>query len=186
MSNEIQKTEGGGELVVVNKAEFIQKYDPAAMITSCRKVKTPAQAIEKDPNGVAFYAKHLGEDAIMAVIELHLIALNQSVNVGQPLTKFQIKEIAIEILSEFYYLSMVEINLIFRRAKRGDFGKLYGVLNMVDVLTWFREYSEERAAHFIQESTKHKQRDTSMRSEDRKAWEKHERIINKNNADNKK
>lgn len=181
MKNEITKKENqGGELVIINRQEFVTKYDPVQMLTSYRHIKTTEQAIKEDQNGIAFYSKHLGEDTILAVIELHLLALNQSVNVGQPLTKYQIKEIAIEILSVFYYLSMVEICFILRKAKRGEFGQLYGALNIVAILDWFNQYANERTEIFINKSTRDRQNDFSLRSEERKILERHEKIINKN------
>ena len=181
MKNELQKKEPqGGELSTINRQEFITKFDPVQMLTSYRHIKTTEQAIKEDQNGIAFYSKHLGEDTILAVIELHLLALNQSVNVGQPLTKYQIKEIAIEIFSVFYYLSIVEICFILRKAKRGEFGQLYGALNIVAILDWFSQYSGQRAEIFILQSTRDRQNDFSLRSEERKVLERHEKIINKN------
>jgi hypothetical protein len=168
------------ELIKVNKKDFVTKFEPVRMITEFRHVKTIGQAIKEDQNGLSFYSKELGLDTVLAVIELHLIALNQSVNVNLPLSKNQIKEIAIEIVSEFYYLSMVEVAFIFRKAKRGEFGKLFGALNIVDILTWFRTYSEERSDHFVNKQLDNRSADHSMRSEDRELWRRNERLINNN------
>jgi hypothetical protein len=176
MSKEIIKKENnGGELAIISKKEFVTKFEPVTMLTSYKHIKTVAQAIQEDKNGISFYSKHLGEDTILAVVELHLLALNQSVNVGQPLTKYQIKEIAIEILSVFYYLSMVEICFVFRKAKRGEYGQLYGVLNIVTILDWFNQYIEQRTGIYIERSTKDIQNDFSQRSAERKEWREHEK-----------
>lgn len=172
------------ELAIINKQEFLQKYEPMQMITAYRDVKNIEQAIDKDQNGISFYSKHLGMDAILATIELHLVALNEAINVKQPLNKYQIKEIAVEILSSYYYLNMVEIAFIFRKAKRGEYGKMYGALSMVDILSWFAQYGEERANLFMNKQLAKRHNDDSMRSEDRKIWARHEKLINKNN-DNK-
>lgn len=172
-----------GEIIKIDRQEFIQKYNPAQMLMAFREVNSIQKAIECDQNGISFYSKHLGMDSVLATIELHLVALNAAVNVKQQLNEFQCKEIAIEILSNYYYLNMVEIGLIFRRAKRGEFGKLYGVLNMVDILSWFAVYSEERAQLYIEKQMANRFKDDSMRSEDRKIWERHEKLINKNKAD---
>ena len=92
MKNEIiNKENKGGELIKIDRNEFVTKFDPVKMLTSYKHIKTVSQAIQEDKNGISFYSKHLGEDTILAVVELHLLALNQSVNVGQPLTKYQIK-----------------------------------------------------------------------------------------------
>jgi hypothetical protein len=169
-------------LIKVKKEEFVQKFEPVRMITEFSHVKTIQQAIDQDRNSLSVYKKELGFDTVQAVIELHLLALNQSVNVGQPLTKFQIKEISVEIISEFYYLNVVEIAFVFRRAKRGEFGKLFGVLNIVDVLSWFRTYAEERTQLHINKQLETRHNDHSQRSEERREWERHERLINKNKS----
>lgn len=166
-------------LIKIDKREFIQKFDPAVMVMNYRNVKSIQDAIDQDPNGVAFYVKNLGYDTVSAVIELHLVALNQSINVGQLLTVYQIKEIAIEVIASFYYLSIVEIAFIFRKIKRGDYGKLYGALNMVDILGFFSSYCEERAQVFINKSTKDLQNDHTLRTEERRTLERHEKLINK-------
>ena len=181
MKNEIQKTEKQESgIVVYTKQEFVKKFEPVSMLMEYRHVNSIEKAIKEDSNGASFYVKEFGFDTVQALVELHLIALNQSVNVGKPLTEFQIKEISIEILSTFYYLSIVEISLILRKAKRGDYGKLYNALNMVDILSWFSSYSEERTNHFINESTKEIQTDFSLRSEDRKILERHNKLNGKN------
>lgn len=169
-----------GDLIKIDKKEFIQKYEPSQMLVQFREVNSIQKAIECDSNGISFYAKHLGMDSVLAVIELHLVSLNAAVNVKQQLNEFQIKEIAIEILATHYYLNMVEIGYIFRKAKRGEYGKLYGVLNMVDILSWFSTYAEERVNLYINKQMANRFKDDSMRSEDRKIWERHERLINKN------
>lgn len=171
------------QIVKVNREEFIAKYEPMRMVTEFRNIKSLPAAIEADPNGISYYAKHIGEDTILAVIELHLVSLNASVNVNNPLSKMQIKEIAIEILAIHYYLNMVEIQYVFRRAKRGEYGQLYGSLSMVNILSWFSQYAEERCAHYVNKNTADRTRDHSMRSEDREIWARHEKLINKNRGD---
>ncbi len=171
---------GNNEIVKISKGEFITKYDPARMVMEYRHVNSIAKALEEDADGLSFYIKQLGYDTVSAVIELHLVALNTSVNVGQPLTKYQIKEIAVEVLTTFFYLSPVEIGYIFRKIKRGDYGKLYGALNMPDLLSFFTAYTNERAQHYIDLSTNHIHTDHTLRSKERELWARHEKIINKN------
>lgn len=178
MKNELQK-KSSGEVVKFDAAAYIQKYEPVQVLTSLQHIKTMEQAIEHDSNCVAYYSKQMGMDSVLALIELQLTALSESVNVGQPLTKYQIKEIALEIHSMFYFLSMAEICFIFRKAKRGEYGQLYGVLNIVAILDWFNQYAEERAQLFIQKSTKDLHNDHSLRSEERKELKRHEQLKNK-------
>ena len=173
--NEIQKKESS-EVVKFDKAAFIQKYEPISTLTTLSHIKTMEQAIENDSNCIAYYSKQMGIDGVIALLELHLTALGESVNVGQPLTKYQIKEIAIEINSMFYFLSMTEIVFVFRKLKRGEFGQLYGALNIVFILDCFNKYAEDRAQLFIIKSTKDRQTDYSPRSEERKIQERHDKL----------
>lgn len=167
-------------IVKIEKNAFVTKYSPLNLLKETRHVNTPAKAIEADTNGLSVYEKHLGTDAVSAVIELHLLALNEAVNVQQGLTKNQIKEIALEIMTLYYFMNVVEIAFVLRRAKRGEYGKFYGALNMPDILSWFNKYAEERAQLFMNKQLETRHNDHSMRSEDRKIWERHEKLVNKN------
>jgi hypothetical protein len=183
MKNEIQKSENtNSEITVYSKPEFVKKFEPVSMVMEYRHINSIEKAIKEDSNGVSFYVKTFGFDTVQAVIELHLLALNESVNVGRPLTEFQIKEISIEIITVYYFLSVIEISLVLRKAKRGDYGKLYNALNIVDILSWFSSYAEERTNHFINESTKDIQTDFTLRSEDRRVLKRHNKL-NGNNQD---
>jgi len=150
-----------GELIKYTAQQYAAKFEPMAMLQDLRQIKTMTDAIKADPNGLAFYSKQIGEDTVLAVIEMHLLALGQSVNVHEKLSKFQIKEIATEIITLYYYMNMTEIATVFRRAKRGEFGPIKYALNMPDVLQWFAKYSDERVAHFMQmsdsQANEHKQ-----------------------------
>ena len=166
-NNEIIKKENN-EIVKFDKVAYLQKYDPLKVLTSLRHIKTSIQAIENDEVSLALSSKHIWMDSVLALIEVHLASLSESVNVGQPLSKYQIKEIAIEIHSMFYFLSMTEICFVLRKAKRGEYGQLYGVLNIVAILDWFNQYVEERTQVFINKSTQDRHNDHSLRSSDRK------------------
>jgi len=168
------------ELAIINKEQFLTKFEPSAMVMKFRHIKTVSDAIKEDSNGISLYAKELGEDTVMAVIELHLLSLSQAVNVSNKLTKVQIQEIAIEIMAVYYFLSMVEICYVLRKAKRGDYGKFYNAMSMPEVLSWFADYTELRIKDFIdnqaREHDNHK--DDSLRSEDRKVLRRHEQLKN--------
>lgn len=141
-----------GNLTKITKEQFAVKYEPLQMLQDLMHIKTMSDAINTDANGIAFYSKHLGMDTVLATIEAHLIALGMSLNVHEKLSQFQCKEIAIEVMSMYYYMNMTEIAYVFRRAKRGEFGKINYSINMPDVLQWFAVYSEERAQHYMRNS----------------------------------
>lgn len=183
--NEIEK-KGPNEIAVYTKDEFLSKFAPMNMVTEFRHVKTMELAISEDSKGLSHYSKHVGELTVIAIIESHVIGLNKSINVKMPLNPMQVKEIAIEIQSMYYFLSMVEINFIFRTAKRGGYGVVYNALSMETILNWFEQYSMERSQHFInnQMRSHDKHKDDSLRSDEKKELRRHNEIINENKPKN--
>ena len=57
----------------------------------------------------------------------------------------QIKQTAIMILDEYYYLNLADINLVFTRAKKGQYGNLYESLDGMKIFNWFDQYDIERS-----------------------------------------
>ena len=181
--SELQKT-GSNEIAIYSKEEFLVKFSPMNMVTEYRHVKKMELAISEDNRGLSFHSKHVGESTVMAIIELHVASLNKSINVKMMLEPLQVKEIAIEIQSMFYFLSMVEVHFIFRKAKRGGYGKVYNALSMEVILHWFTQYSEERTKHFMDNQVREhdKYKDSSPRAEERKDLRRHDQIINEHKS----
>jgi hypothetical protein len=179
-TNEIQKS--NNDLAIVDRESFVKRFDPIAMAREFKGLQTMKDAIQCDTNSVAYYKKHFSEDTVLAVIEAHLLGLNQSLNTHEKLSELQTAEIAVEIMSKYYYISIVEIHYVFRKAKRGDYGKINYAINMPDVLSWFDSYSEERVKHFMtKQADEHAQhKGYSERMEHRKEIERHDKIVNDN------
>jgi hypothetical protein len=140
------------EVAVINRQEFIQKFSPISMLKNFRNVNSLSEAIKAEGNSIAYYRKHMNESTVLALIEAHIVSLNDALNVHEKLKPHQIQEIALEISTLHYHLSPVEIGFVFRKAKRGEYGKINYSLNMPDVMRWFSEYAEERCRHFMQNS----------------------------------
>ena len=149
------------EIVKFDREAFALKFSPKNMRKEFRHVNSLKKAVEADSNSIAVYRKQSSPEFIEGMIEIYLHDLNNSLNVHEKLNEFQIEEIAIEISTLYYQLSMVEIHLIFKEAKRGKYGRINYALNMPDVLGWFDKYAEERCQYFMQlktsEGIEHKQ-----------------------------
>jgi len=151
MKNEIQKKHNS-EVAIYNKEEFVKKFEPMNMMKEFRSVNSIVKAVDSEVNSMAVQRKNYGEDTILAMIELHLLALNQSINVHEKLSPMQMVEISLEIVENYYFISFVEIAFVLKRAKSGYYGKINYSLNMPDVLSWFSQYAEERCQHFMNRS----------------------------------
>lgn len=76
------------------------------------------------------------------------------------MTDEQTSETALLIAETYPSLNIADINLIFRNAKLGRYGKIYDRLDGQIILEWFDRYFDERcnaaAEQSIQEAEKYK------------------------------
>lgn len=98
---------------------------------------------EQNPSLARLRADY-GEEAIEDIIRLYLIDLSENVNLKRPLRDSQVDNIAREVVAEYYSLTIADVHIIFRKAKRGEYGVLYESLDTPKVMTWFRDYFAER------------------------------------------
>lgn len=103
-----------------------------------------SDALDAQTDSLAALVRENGTEKVEAIIKIYLIQLNDLLNIKRPLTEIQIEETAIEIVSSFKLLTMADIHVIFRRARRGEYGEMYETINMPKIITWFRQYDDER------------------------------------------
>ena len=90
----------------------------------------------------------MGTATMCAAIKMQLVALNIAANAARPMSEAVIDTVAPVVLD--YILSLeVSINLadfriVFDRAMRGDFGKVYGGIGCQDICSWFKAYEAEK------------------------------------------
>ncbi len=63
------------------------------------------------------------------------------------MTEDRIELCAIEIINEYYGLKMSDLTYLFRRIISGQYGEFYESLTISKVLTFFRDYFDERCHH---------------------------------------
>lgn len=136
------------EIIKIDKAQILATFTPRNVQTQLSKVKSCSDAIKSDKNGVSYYRKHIGQTEIETVVGALISNFQKSINVNKELTGFQIDELVNEILSSYYFLSIIEIAFIFKRAKLGRYKVNTFALSMPDVMGWFELYTEERIKEF--------------------------------------
>lgn len=179
MDNKLQKHENNELALVKTEEEFVQTFTPSNMLTEFGEVTTIQHAVSSDSNGLSYYRKQFGQDKVLAMIETHLLALCLSLNVHEKLNETQVKEIAYEIIMNYWQMSLVEIFYVLKRAKKGFYGKIEYAINMPQVLDWFEKYTEERAQMFMSgqmDNHSNFKGELSERSEDRKINKRHDQM----------
>lgn len=108
------------------------------------KIATVKQSLESGAKSIGALVNAYDVKRIAALIKLELIKLNEILDLKRPLKEHAIDLIADEIVSTYGNLSLADVALIFRRARRGDYGQFYESINMPKVIGWFKDYFDER------------------------------------------
>lgn len=157
MTNIIQ-TNNANKLALRDYNNFMQHYGVKSINNRLRAVKSTRDLIKCDTNSISLCRKSMGDDLISDTIQAQILLLCESINVNQPLTPNQIIELTEIILCDYYEISITEVAHIFRRGKRGDFGKIGTyALNIENVTGWLDKYREERIQEFIKANEQNSQ-----------------------------
>lgn len=124
--------------------QFAVQFTPAKCLQAFNKVNTPALCMGSEAPTLASIRKEYSEDFITAYIALWIDNLNDFINAPRRMNPAQIEETAVILYQEYHYFNLADINLVFRRIKKGEFGNLYADIDGVKILGWFEKYAQER------------------------------------------
>lgn len=116
------------------------------------KVKTIENAMNTESPTIGTMHREKGRDFTEGLIMGWLVYLNDILNLNKPMSEDQIEMCAIEIANEYYALKFSDLTLLFKRIISGTYGEFYESLSISKVLSFFREYFNERCGLAEQES----------------------------------
>ena len=126
----------------------LDEITPKSVSSRLQQVKTPKDA-------VAIRSAHLepslqeltfihGQGSVKQYLVAHLATLNKFLKADDKLSVEEMEFVVDEVYDEYRQIfTFADINIIFNRAKRGDYGKLYNKVSASDILEWFRTYQLE-------------------------------------------
>ena len=115
-------------------------------------IREISDVFKSDNKNLSYLRKKSGKKQTLALLKLYLIDINELLNLRNPLTERMIDEIAETILNDYFFLTIADIYLIFKRIKTGHYGEFYGSINMPKVCQVFYDYSNERLDLAAQQS----------------------------------
>lgn len=133
-----------GSNLPATKGQFLEDFAPNKCLRLFSKTNTPALAIKSQAPTLASIRKNYSEDFMIAYIAVWIVNLNDFVNANRKMNPEQMEETAFMIYQEYYYMNLADINLVFRKIKKGEFGQLFAELDGVKILGWFEKYNNER------------------------------------------
>ena len=126
------------------KQSFLAEFAPARCLRVFQKENSPALALSSSAPTLASIRREYSEDFQIAYISVWIVNLNDFVNALRKMSPEQIEETATIIVQEYPYLNLADINLVFRKIKKGEFGQLFAEIDGMKVLSWFEQYARER------------------------------------------
>lgn len=124
--------------------QFVASYCPKSCLLVFSKINTTELCIASKLPSLAILKKAYGNDFTLAYLELWLDNLNDFLNVKRKLTPSQMQEIAIFIYQDYYYFKLTDINLVFSKIKKGEYGQFYETLDGPKIIAAFEKYAADR------------------------------------------
>lgn len=128
------------------------------------KLTTIAVAMNARTPTIGTLQRIKGKDFAIGFTMGWLVYLNDILNLNKPMTEDQIELCAMEIISGYYTLKISDITYLFRQIVSGAYGEFYESLTIPKVLSFFRDYFEQRC-RTAEDHTLLAHRDFSSRSE---------------------
>lgn len=167
-NNKLEKIHLG----IISKEQFLQEYSVFSCISKYSHIKDIKGILTEYSPSLISLKKESSRDYVIAYIELWIVSLSEFVNVKHGMSPAQINETAFYIFQDYYYFKISDITFIFTSAKKGYYGDFYHTLDGAMILSWFREYANERSyiseTIGIQISNEQREPDKQRSSDDKK------------------
>ena len=144
---------------ISNKPQFViseKTLAPAALSMAVRdaKIVTVRQSIESGFPSINKIVKTIGFKETASVIVMQIVRLETLLNLTKPLPPESLAEIASTVvdvcLESGININAADIDIVFRRVMKGEYGRFYGSIGMQDVVGWFNSYISEKAGEYVQ------------------------------------
>lgn len=143
-----------------NQLSIISKkdYEPRALSVAVREagidsVKKSVACNDMVPS-VNRLVRELGYKETAALIVMQLTRLETMLNVTRPMQPEALAETATMVVDSMLDagvgINVADIDIIFKRALKGEYGKFYGGISCADVLSWFSKYYMEKSEACVQ------------------------------------
>ena len=115
-------------------------------------IKGVSDALSRKTVSLVQIKKDKGQQFLRSYIGLWLVELNELLNLKNPLSEAQITLCTEQIITDYSFLKLSELSLIFKRIVSGEFGELYERISMPKLMSIFRKYEQERTEVVTSES----------------------------------
>ncbi len=135
---------------------YKKDYEPKTLSLAMREagIDTVEKSVRSDAVSVKRLVRELGYKETAALIVMQLTRLEMLLNVSKPMHPEAIAETATMVVDSCINagvgVNVADIDIIFKRASKGECGKIYGGISCAEVLRWFNEYYTEKSEACVQ------------------------------------
>lgn len=140
-----------------NSAQLLAIFNPAKQLEYTRD---ESRVYGGKAPAIALVGKTYGPAVAEVWLEIQLNDLSEFSGCKGKITDNQMAETAAIIRQTYGYMNMAEIMLFFQKMKRGEYGKFYGSVDPMTILSAMVEFAQERLAAVkkLQEAKEDKER----------------------------
>jgi hypothetical protein len=102
-----------------------------------------------------------------------LVNLSEFCGAKDKLSVPQLEDLAYIISQQFYYLKISELMLFFFRFKSGQYGRFYGTVDPLIIVSALRDFCKERGSIIDRHDQQEKQRLREQAAADAVTWEEY-------------
>ena len=135
-----------------SKTQRISDDSPNNCLMHSVTIKGVSDALSRNTVSLVEIKKGKGQAFLRSYIALWLIELNELLNLKNPLSEAQITLCTEQIITDYPFLKISELSLIFKRIVSCEFGELYERISMPKLMSIFRKYEQERTEVVTSES----------------------------------
>ena len=137
-----------------SKKILLSRYNPSNCMAHAGKLVSVTDAINSPSHSLGKIQREQSKKFTEGLVLVWLMYLNEILNLNKPMSEEQMKLAAVLICEEFYMLKMSDLTLLFKRIISGQYGEFYERISINKVLTFFRNYLEERFEIAIDQSSR--------------------------------
>lgn len=108
------------------------------------KVTTIEKAMNANSPTIGMMHREKGEQFTKSMLMIWIVYLNNLMDLKNPMSEEQTELCAQSILDEFYGLKFSDLTLLFKNIISGQYGKFYERISISDLLSFFRQYFDDR------------------------------------------
>lgn len=142
----------GYSIAMLSNEKLLSVYGPANCLKHAGKLPDITTAMNTTAPTLAAISREKGRGFSQALVMGWLVYLNDLLNLNKPMTEDQIDLCAQEVITLYPSLKMSDLTYLFRRIIAGQYGEFYESLSIPKVLSFFRDYFEERCLAAADES----------------------------------